>query len=301
MSILPKKPVIIVHGGAWSIPDELIDATLQGVQRAAQAGIKILMEGGSALDAVEAAINVMEDDPVFDAGTGSVLTESGTVEMDAMIMDGDTLEAGAVAGLRSVKNPVNLARGVMEETPHVMMIGEGAESLAEQLGLERTTQDKLVTEEARRDLERYFSSGHYGYDLGHDTCGAVALDASRRVAAGTSTGGVTGKRVGRVGDVPIVGSGGYADSLVGGASATGHGESIMKVNLSRLAAFHMEQGVHPQEAAEKALGYMLERVKGHGGLIAMNSEGEVGFYYTTPRMAWAYVRDGEFRSGVESP
>ena len=292
------KPVIIVHGGAWGIPDRLVEANIKGVEESVKAGWKVLEAGGSALDAVVAAVNVMEDNSNFDAGIGSVLTEDRTVEMDALIMDGSNLDAGAVAGLKDVRYPIRLARKVMEETPHVMMIGEGANRLAEEFGLERITQEELVTEEARLEFEEWSEKAEYGDSFSHDTVGSVALDSDGNIAAATSTGGVTGKKVGRVGDVPLIGSGGYADNRVGGVSTTGHGEAIMRVNLAKLVLTYMEMGMHIQEASEKALGYMALRVKGSGGLIALDADGNMGIDFTTKRMVWASIKDGELETGI---
>jgi beta-aspartyl-peptidase (threonine type) len=292
------KPVIVVHGGAWDIPDNQVEENIAGVEEAVHRGWNILEKGGTALDAVVAAVNSMEDNPIFDAGIGSVLTEDGTVEMDALIMDGKSLEAGAVAGLRDVRHPVNLARLVMEKTPHVLMIGEGAARLADEFRVERITQDKLVTDEARRGLEEWLKERKFGGTFGHETVGAVALDSDGNLAAATSTGGVTGKRVGRVGDVPIIGSGGYADNRVGAVSTTGHGESILKVNLAKLVLSYMDAGSGVQEASEKALGYMSVRVNGNGGLIALDHEGNIGHAFTTNRMIWASVKNGVLESGI---
>ena len=293
------SPAIIVHGGAWSLPDRLVEASVRGVEEAARRGWDVLSSGGSALDAVEAAVRSMEDDPVFDAGVGSELNEDGEVEMDSVIMEGGELKAGAVAGVKGVRHPVSLARRVMEETDHVMIIGEGAMRLARELGVEEASQEELVTESARRMWERYVKYRRTVSELyNRDTVGAVALDAKGNIAAATSTGGITGKKAGRVGDVPIVGSGAYADNLVGGASSTGHGESIMKVTLARLVLSHVGGGLGPVEAAELALRYMLERVEGRGGVIVITSEGEVGHFFTTRRMPWASVVGGRLESGV---
>ena len=291
-------PVIVIHGGAWAIPDRLVDVNISGVEDAARKGWGVLGKRGSALDAVVAAVNALEDNPVFDAGIGSVLTEDGTVEMDAMIMDGSTLGAGAVAGLNDIRHPVDLARIVMERTPHVFMIGDGARRLAEKYKVEKLTQKQLVTEEARRELAEWLEKNRAGTAFGHETVGAVALDAKGNLAAATSTGGMTGKLVGRVGDVPIVGSGGYADNKIGGASSTGHGEAIMKVNLARLVLIHVEAGAPVQEATDRALAYMKERVAGTGGVIALDSKGNVGHSYTTPHMVWATARNGKIESGI---
>jgi len=293
------RPVIAVHGGAWDIPDDKVKENISGVEKAARDGWKILEGGGSAIDAVIAALNNMEDNPVFDAGIGSVLTEDGTVEMDALIMDGGSLEAGAVAGLRDVRYPVNLARIVMEETPHVFIIGEGANKLAEEFKVERVTQELLITGDARKGLERWLKDQKYGEIFDHETVGAVALDDDGNLSAATSTGGVTGKRVGRVGDVPIVGSGGYADNRVGAVSSTGHGESILKVNLARLVLNYTEEGMEIKEATEKALIYMEDRVNGKGGLIAVDTEGNLAHAFTTKRMVWATIAKGEIESGID--
>ena len=292
------EPIIVVHGGAWAIPDRLVDLNICGVEDATGKGWRVLGKGGSALDAVVAAVNCLEDNSVFDAGIGSVLTEEGTVEMDALIMDGATLGAGAVAGLRDIRHPIDLARIVMDKTPHVMMIGEGALRLAEKHGVEKLVQSKLVTDEARRELTEWLDKKRFGVSFGHETVGAVALDHKGNIAAATSTGGVTGKLVGRVGDVPIVGSGGYADNKIGGASSTGHGESIMKVNLARLVLTYLEAGNPIQEAAEKALEYMRQRVEGNGGVIALDTHGNIGHSYTTKRMVWASARNGKIESGI---
>ncbi len=291
-------PVIIVHGGAWAIPDRLVEVNIRGVEDAIANGWGVLGNDGSALDAVVAAIKCLEDNPVFDAGVGSVLTEEGTVEMDALIMDGATLGAGAVAGLHDIRHPIDMARIVMEKTPHVLMIGEGARRLAEKYGVEKLAQRKLVTDEARQELAEWLEKKRLGASFGHETVGAVALDHKGNVAAATSTGGVTGKLVGRVGDVPIVGSGGYADNKVGGVSSTGHGESIMKVNLARLVLTYVEAGDSIQEAADKALTYMSRRVDGTGGVVALDIHGNIGHSYTTKRMVWAYARNGKIESGI---
>ena len=294
------KPVIVIHGGAWDIPDDQVDENLKGIEEAVKKGWETLAEGGSALDAVVAAVNSMEDDPIFDAGIGSVLTEDGKIEMDALIMEGENLGAGAVAGLTDVRYPIKLARLVMEKTPHVLMIGEGARRLAEEFKVERLTQDKLVTENARNELADWLEKKKRGATFGHETVGAVALDSEGNIAAATSTGGMTGKKVGRVGDVPIIGSGGYADNRVGGVSSTGHGEAILKVNLAKLVLTYVDAGMGIKEAADKALGYMKVRVDGTGGVVALDSEGNVAHAFTTSRMIWASMKDGKLESGINA-
>lgn len=293
------KPAIIIHGGAWGIPERLLVKNLEGIELAVKQGWEILDKGGSSLDAVEAAVNAMEIDPIFDAGVGSVLTEDGNVEMDALIMDGKTLNAGAVAGLRDIKNPVSLARHVMEDTPHVFVIGEGADRLASEFKFPRVTQNELVTEEARKELEEFLTNEReFGKNFGHETVGAVAIDSHRNIAAATSTGGITGKRTGRVGDVPLIGSGSYADNLVGGASSTGHGESIMKIMLARLVLSYMESGVPVMNAAQKAVYTMKNRLDGNGGVIAIDIKGNIGYAFNTRHMVWAYIKEGKLVSGI---
>lgn len=288
------KPALIVHGGAWKIAPETHAAHLRGTRAAAEAGWNILGAGGSALDAVEMAVSVMEDDPTFDAGVGSVLNCVGDIELDAIIMDGRTLALGAVAAVRNIPNPVRLARVIMEDTYHTLLVGDGARRFAEQKGMRLCAQAELTVP---REIERfrklqevpdYHLSDEFTPDP-MDTVGAVAIDQAGDIAAATSTGGVHFKLPGRVGDSPLVGSGAYADNLTGGASATGHGESIMRVLLSKTATDALGRGLSVQEAADYAIRYMYERVGGFGGLILVDHRGETAFAYNTPHMAVAWV------------
>ncbi|MHA1581431.1 MAG: isoaspartyl peptidase/L-asparaginase [Candidatus Baldrarchaeia archaeon] len=296
-----QKPVIIVHGGAWNIPDELVKDHIKGVEKAASVGWKILRNGGSALDAVEEAVKTMEDDPTFDAGKGSFLNEEGFVELDAIIMDGSTLDVGAVAAVRNIKNPVVLARKVMELIEHVLLVGEGANKFAEKIGLKTVDPKDLVLE---REIERWkqFKEGKistedlFGEPKG--TVGAVALDKHGNFAAATSTGGVAGKMVGRVGDTPIVGCGAYADNNYGAVSSTGHGEKIMKIVLAKEVINFIAQGCSAQEAADKGIKLIWERLKGGAGVIVIDKNGNIGISYNTPRMAYAYVKNGRVYSGI---
>ncbi|KAI4894287.1 hypothetical protein NFI96_016312 [Prochilodus magdalenae] len=298
--------------GAWAIPDALAEASVAGVKAAALAGSVVLKRGGKALDAVEDAVRTMEDDPVFDAeecsalqfdhilnnkGHGAVLNTDGEVELDAIIMEGETLAAGAVSSVRNIANPVSLARAVMEKTDHVMLTSRGANLFAESIGIPTLPTDALVTEEERKEWERckkYIVGVKelFNSQWGHDTVGAVALDSFGNVACATSTGGIRNKMVGRVGDSPIIGSGGYADNKSGAVSCTGHGESILKVTLARLILFHMEQGRTASEAANSSLQYMGERVQGGGGAIVVSPTGDWTATFTTDRMAWAAI-DGD--------
>ncbi|XP_064600518.1 isoaspartyl peptidase/L-asparaginase-like isoform X2 [Liolophura sinensis] len=304
-------PVIIVHGGAWAIPDHMAEASVAGVKAAARAGYAVLQQGGSAVQAVEAAITLMEDDPVFDAGTGSVLNSAGDVEMDAVIMEGSQLNAGAVACVQNIKNPIQLARLIMEETDHVLLVGEGANKFAEERGVETVPQSTLVTDDARKSWER-FMKFRTTVDvlfrdrttvacppIGCDTVGATALDSSGNVAFGTSTGGITAKRPGRVGDSPLIGCGGYCDNEVGGVSTTGHGEAIIKVCLAKHTTDLMREGLSPQKALESALEFMTSRVKGSGGGVAVSKDGQVGLHFTTQRMAWAWLKQNQLHYGLD--
>ncbi|KAH9515774.1 Isoaspartyl peptidase/L-asparaginase [Bulinus truncatus] len=305
------EPVIIVHGGAWAIPEEATERSLQGVKAAVIRGFGVLQNGGSAVDAVVAAVTVMEDDTIFDAGHGAVLNMKGEVELDAIVMDGRSLSSGAVAAVQDIANPVQLARLVMDKTDHCLLVGKGANSFAEEQSIPRLDNQVLVTPEARAEWERYmkftttvnalFSARN---DVpqkrsGCDTVGAVALDAKGNLASATSTGGITAKRAGRVGDTPIIGAGAYADNTVGAASSTGHGESIMKLCLTKKVMELLEQGATVKEATQRALELMSIRLGSAGGVIAINKSGEVAHHFTTSRMAWAQISNGQLTFGID--
>ncbi|XP_004646806.1 isoaspartyl peptidase/L-asparaginase-like [Octodon degus] len=297
------EPVLVVHGGGAScISCERRQRVRQGVIRAASLGHGVLRAGGSAVDAVEAAVAALEDDAEFNAGCGSVLTADGDVEMDASIMDGRDLGAGAVSAVRCIANPIKLARLVMDKTPHCFLTDRGAAKFAADMGVPEIPGEQLVTERSRRHLEKErrekgTASPDCPTNLG--TVGAVALDCRGNVAYATSTGGIVNKMTGRVGDSPCVGSGGYADNCIGAVSTTGHGESILKVNLARLALFHLEQGKTVDEAAELALGYMKSRLKGLGGLIMVSRAGDWAAKWTSTSMPWAAVKGGKVHSGID--
>ena len=330
------KPALIVHGGAWDIPDEAVDACNAGTRRALEAGWSILHGGGSALDAVEAAVLVLEDEPVFDAGFGSHLNLDGRVECDAMVMNGANLRAGAVAGLQRVRNPIRAARAVLEHSPHMMLIAEGAERFARDHGIALCDPADLVSEAERVAWQlcredTHAAEHHRGHEQG--TVGAVALDARGELFAGTSTGGTCCKLPGRVGDSPLIGCGCYADSAAGGVSCTGYGEAIMKIVMAKaacdlLAASPMSQhdapaanhdshssvhsvkpasaAPHPAGenlramlAARKAVHLLAHRTRATGGLILLDRDGNPGLAFNTPRMAYAYVSpDGSFFTSV---
>src|ERR1700692_3724024 len=233
------KPSLIVHGGAWDIPDEDVNACNEGGRRALAAGWNILASGGSALDAIQAAMIVLEDDPVFDAGYGSHLNLDGRVECDAIVMNDSTLRAGAIATLQHVRNPVRLARKVLENCPHMMLVAEGAERFAQEQGIKLCANEELVTDAEREawakcKMDKHASAFHHGHEQG--TVGAVAMDRNGQLFAATSTGGTCCKLPGRVGDSPLIGCGCYADQEAGGVSCTGYGEAIMKIVMAKTAA-----------------------------------------------------------------
>lgn len=294
------QPSIIVHGGAGDILPEEQEAHRQGTRRAAEAGWAILAEGGSAMDAVEAAIVVMEDDEAFDAGRGSFLNADGQVELDAGCMNGADLHVGAVASVQFIRNPIRLARTVMEKSEHILLVGQGAQRFAHKMGFPPCELTDLAVP---REFERWqkllydrthstrssFARGEQGAPAeGSDTVGCVARDRYGHVAAGTSTGGTPNKMPGRVGDVPMVGSGFYADDELGGTSTTGWGESIAKVVLARLTLHHLDLLGDPHAACRAAIGVLEAKVNGLGGVILLAPDGRPGWHHNTPYMAYAY-------------
>jgi beta-aspartyl-peptidase (threonine type) len=310
-------PALIVHGGAWDIPDEAVDACKSGCQRALTGGWFILAHGGSALDAVEAAIMVLEDDPVFDAGYGSHLNLDGRVECDAIVMNGATLRSGAAAALQRVKNPIRLARKILENCPHMMLVAKGAESFAKLQGIKLCKPEEMVSEAEHEawmkcKVDEHAGEHHRGHEQG--TVGAVAIDSAGHLFAATSTGGTCCKLPGRVGDSPLIGCGCYADSEAGGVSCTGYGEAIMKVVLAKTAVDFLRRPatcVDPAEsadacglstadiAARDAVHLLAKRTQGTGGLILLDRQGNPGFAFNTPRMAYGFVApDGTFHTAV---
>ncbi len=273
-----KRPILLAHAGAWAIPEDERDAHLAGVAAALSAGWAVLEAGGSALDAVERAVVSLEDDPALNAGVGAVLDRDGAVSLDAGIMDGDTLRAGGVAGVRTVRNPIRAARRVLEETPHVLLVGAGAERFAG---------DPIDPSELVVQRERDRLAGRPA-----DTVGALALDADGRIAAAGSTGGTVGKIPGRAGDTPQVGAGFYADSAVGGALATGWGEGAIRMGLCRAAISRLEMGSAPQAAADGLLGRLRERLQGRAGLLLLTPDGRLAAAHTTQFLAWGFT-DGD--------
>ncbi|KAL0269290.1 UNVERIFIED_CONTAM: hypothetical protein PYX00_007080 [Menopon gallinae] len=299
------QPVILVHGGAGNISDGAVPAKLEGMKKAVQSGYEALSKGLSSLDAVQAAVKVMEDDPAFNAGKGSVLNLDGEIEMDAIIMEGSTLKVGAVGAVKRVPNPISLARIVLEKSPHVLLVGEGANRFAAEHNVATVPAYRLVTQKAIDALEAFLrNEGDSTTELGDNkgTVGAVAIDSKGRVAVATSTGGVTGKAPGRVGDTPIPGSGGYADDKIGAVSTTGQGESIMRACVAHRILMSMKGGKPTQQSTEEALKYMTSTVGNTAGAITLSNKGEIGIYFTSKRMGWAYkIGNNPIKAGVDMP
>jgi beta-aspartyl-peptidase (threonine type) len=293
------KPVLLIHGGAWAMPDDAVAAHEDGIANALAAGYALLEDGASAVDAVEAAVAVMEDDETFDAGRGSFLTQDGRVQMDALLMNGENLRTGGVACVERIRNPIHAARLVLDKSPHVYFVGTGAERFARQHGMALCDNMELVIPREQERLykaqaaeraglpDETFSGGVDARSVdSHDTVGAVALDGHGNIAAGTSTGGTLNKAPGRVGDSSLIGCGCYADNLTAAVSLTGWGEPIMKLVLGKWAVDRVAAGASPDEAAHAAIEYLFERLGGHGGIILLDRDGRVGLAHNTPRMAW---------------
>ncbi len=297
-----NSPVLLIHGGAWAIPHDMIQAHHTGVTNARNAGWDVLTSGGTALEAVEAAITVLEEDDTFDAGRGSFLTSDGKVQLDALMMDGATLRAGGVGCVERVRHPVQAARLVLEKSPHVYFVGPGAEDFVESLGMTLIDNSELVLDRERQRLmaaqqraaaglnDPTFSgeNAHLPAEFAsHDTVGAVALDTHGNLAAATSTGGTLNKTPGRVGDSSLIGCGCYADNDSAATSLTGWGEPIMKLVLGKWACDRVSAGAEPKAAASDSIRYLSQRLNGHGGIILLDRRGRFGIKHNTPRMAWA--------------
>ena len=280
--------MLLVHGGAGVISREQMTADREQAYRdalttALQEGGKVLAKGGEAVDAVEAAVKILEDEPLFNAGRGAVLNSAGEHELDASIMDGRDLDAGAVAGVKTVKNPVTAARAVMERSEHVMFAGEGADNFARAQNVEQTSNDWFTTEERVESLKRVLDKRVEKADK-RGTVGAIARDMSGNLAAATSTGGMTGKAPGRTGDSPILGAGNYADNENCAVSATGHGEFFIRLGVARSICARIElAGENPAEAASNVLSDVAE-LGGDGGVIVLTPDGQAAFVFNTPGM-----------------
>jgi L-asparaginase / beta-aspartyl-peptidase len=278
---------LVLHGGCGALdltPQEEA-AGREGLSAALDAGTYILAADGSALDAVEAATRVLEDHPSFNAGRGSVLTAAGTVELDAAIMDGRTRAAGAVAGLSTVRAPIGAARAVMEHSPHVLLSFAGAEQFATEQGLDRIANDWFVIPERRATLERVLAKGGaFDADVKYGTIGAVAVDSRGDVAAATSTGGLTAKRWGRIGDSPLIGSGTYADNRAAAVSATGSGEYFIRAAAAHELCARIRLIGEPLQQALDAVLADIQALGGTGGLIAVAPSGDAAWGFTTRGM-----------------
>ncbi|MEY4501163.1 MAG: hypothetical protein RIS52_1053 [Pseudomonadota bacterium] len=288
----PKAPWgLVVHGGAGAIERGTLSpekeaAMREGLDRALKAGSAILAKGGSAIDAVQAAVAVLEDDPNFNAGRGAVLTYDGTIAHDAAIMDGQTRMAGSVAGIVGVKNPIFAARRVMDKSPNVMLSGTGATDFAIEQGLETAGQDYFETPERREQLETMKAQETSAYDVEHKygTVGAVAVDQNGHVAAATSTGGLTGKRWGRIGDSPIIGAGTYADDRACAVSATGAGEYFIRLGVAHEICARVRLKGERIVPAARAVMDEVKALGGTGGVIVITPDGQIGWSFNTPGM-----------------
>ena len=289
---------LMIHGGCGAMRPETVspgqeEAARAGLNAALDAGSSILAGGGSALDAVEAAARVLEDDPAFNAGRGAVLTVTGAVELDAAIMDGRDRGAGAVAGLKTTRGPVSAARAAMMHSPHVMLTYGGADAFAREQGLDQVTNAWFVTDERRAQLRKVLESGGgFDSDIKYGTIGAVAVDSDGHVAAATSTGGLTAKRWGRIGDSPLIGAGTYADDNSVAVSATGLGEAFIRAVAAHQLAMRLTLAGQTLDEALDAVLADVTSLGGSGGLIAVLPSGEAAWRFTTPGMYRAVVREG---------
>ncbi len=283
----------------------MVDSHLRGVRNALAAGWRVLERGGPALDAVEEAVVIMEDDDTFDAGRGSFLNREGKVQLDALIMDGATLRAGGVGCVERLRNPVRASRKILSESPHVYFVAEGAERFAAEHGIPLCKNEDLVVPREVERLRQYQreEAGHgnelFAPTISHDTVGAVALDREGNIAAATSTGGTLNKAPGRLGDSSLIGCGCYADNLSAAASTTGWGEPIMKLVLAKWTADRVSAGNLPEWAAQEAMNYLKQRLNGHGGIIVLNAQGQIGIAHNTPRMAWACKTVKKEEAGID--
>jgi len=291
---------LVIHGGAGAMrpvhgDSDHEERARQGLRNALDAGSAILSGGGNAVAAVEAAVRVLEDDPCFNAGRGSTLNAQGIVELDAAIMDGSSRRAGAVAGLRTTRAPISVARTLMERGPHVFLSFEGGDRLAREVGLEQVDNSWFVTAERRRQLEELLEKGGFDADVKYGTVGAVAVDSNGHVAAATSTGGLTAKQWGRIGDSPLIGAGTYADDRSAAVSATGSGEYFIRAVAGHQLAERIRLA---RESLQDALDGTLQDIKelgGLGGLIAVAPTGECAWGFTT-RAMYRGVADSERRA-----
>jgi len=286
----------MAHGGAWDWDDSLDAGKKAGIEQALTIGNAVLQNGGSALDAVESTVVALEDNPIFDAGLGGYLNEDGIVQLDTMIIDGARTDFGAVAGVTSVRNPIVLARKIMEDTEQCFIVGTGADSIATSLGIKPIANTELVTPAMRAYYETARTDGP------NDTVGAIAIDSYGYVAAATSTSGTPRKPAGRVGDSPVFGAGGYAQNGIGAAGATGQGEQIMRLMLSKIACDALSSGMSAAEAADLAAEKFEEKFQDSmSGIIVIDRNGSIGAAQTAPKMTFGWISDdGSIRSATNA-
>jgi len=299
---------LMLHGGAGALDNVKDNKTavryLDSMRRILEHGREVLVMGGSALQAVEACASLLEDDPVFNAGCGSVLNENGKVEMDAAIMDGRDLSAGAVAAIDNIANPIQLARLVMSNSEHVMLIGEGAMRFADHCNMERVVEDYFYTPDRVEQLKQaqvrnkiMLDHDDSGEDIGdqkYGTIGAIARDPKGNLAAATSTGGIVNKRMGRIGDSPIIGAGVYADNETCAVSATGYGEDFMRTVIAKtISDFMYMKGMNAEEATKAGIEYLTRKVKGRGGVIVIDQNGNCSSAFTTKKMIHGWIEHGK--------
>ncbi len=308
----PPAYAIVIHGGAGTIlkknmTPEKEKAYQDAMNTALDIGEKILAEGGTSSEAVERTIHYMEDSPLFNSGKGAVFTHAGTNELDASFMEGKNMEAGAVGGVTNVKHPISAARAVMEKSEHVMLSGRGAEEFAEEVGLEIVDPSYFYTERRWNSLQRILNSEKDKTELSedddidkkHGTVGCVALDNFGNIAAGTSTGGMTNKKYGRIGDSPVIGAGTYADNNTCGVSSTGHGEYFIRFTVARDIAALMEfKGMSIQDAGDEIINKRLVEKGGTGGVVALDAKGNIAMPFNTPGMYRGYAKPGDRYIGI---
>lgn len=336
---MSMTPILVIHGGAWAMPNDAVAAHKHGIAAALRAGYAELHGGASSVDAVQTAVTVMEDDETFDAGRGSFLTRDGRVQLDALLMNGENLRTGGVACVERIRNPIAAARLVLDHSPHVYFVGTGAERFVRQHGMQLIDNTELIIPRERDRLmafqkaelsgaadATFLGNSEFTSNLptreaetavrrsvaeaaafvpqadptldSHDTVGAVAIDRYGNLAGATSTGGTLSKAPGRVGDSSLIGCGCYADNQSAAVSLTGWGEPIMKLVLGKWAVDHVAAGHTPQAAATAAIAYLYARLGGHGGIILIGPDGQLGVAHNTPRMAWGIHDSDGPRLGI---
>ena len=299
------KYALVIHGGAGVMSEKLMTPEIQkqyheALNRALEVGDSVLNAGGSCMDAVVKTIMVMEDSPLFNAGKGAVLNHEGIAELDASVMDGKTLSAGAVAGVRDIKNPIRLARTVMETSEHVLLSGSGASKFAVENGFKLIPNSYFITEKRQKELQELLNKERAaGVNDKHGTVGCVALDTYGNIAAGTSTGGMSNKKFGRIGDSPIIGAGTYANNTTGGFSGTGHGEYFIRLSFTRDISAMMEYRQMDIQKACQAEVQKLSQLGGTGGVIGLDKQGNVAMEFNTSGMFRGFVKsNGEKYTGI---